>query len=183
MIGLIGQKGSGKDTVADFLVEYHGYQKLAYAAPLKRVCRELFLLDEDQLHDPQRKEEVDDFWGMTPRQMMQRVGTDLVRTHLGQDFWLKHMDLTLSSLPSMDRVVISDIRFPNEATLVRRRGGRLIRIVRTDQLHHHDSDTHASEKDQMEIEVDEVIVNDHRLGIDKFYERLTAIFPIMYGEE
>jgi hypothetical protein len=83
----------------------------------------------------------------------------------------------------VDRVVISDIRFSNEAALVRRRGGRLIRIVRTDQLHHNDNDTHASEKDQMDIEVDEVIVNDHRLGIDKFYERLTAIFPMRYGDE
>ena len=172
MIGLIGKKGSGKDTVADYLVHRHGYKKHAFATPLKNVCRELFLLEESQMHDVDQKEKVDVRWGMSPRQMMQTVGTDMVRRHLGVDFWLRHMDMTTAN---ESRIVLSDVRFPNEAEWVRSQGGKLIRIVRAGE----DEDVvdkHASEQEQDKIVVDEEIVNDHGLGIEAFYDSLGLRF-------
>ena len=86
LIGLVGKKGSGKDTTADFLVEKFDFKKKAFADPLKSVVQKLFLLEKDDLYDPIKKETIDPRWGMSPRQMMQMVGTDMVRSFLGKDF-------------------------------------------------------------------------------------------------
>lgn len=174
MIGLIGRKGSGKDTVADYLVSRHGYKKHAFAAPLKRVCRELFLLDEEQMHQVDQKEKVDARWNMSPRQMMQMVGTDMVRKHLGIDFWLHHMTTTIAKEDEPTKIVISDVRFANEADWIRRHGGRLIRVIgiREDK----DEDVHASEQEQDQIVADEEILNDHGMGLEAFHDSLGLRF-------
>lgn len=52
IIGLCGQAGAGKDTVADFLVKNHSFAKVALADPLKRICREVFDFSDEQLWGP-----------------------------------------------------------------------------------------------------------------------------------
>jgi hypothetical protein len=54
LIGVCGTAGSGKDTVADILVLEHGFVKVAFADPLKRICRELHLFTDEQLWGPSR---------------------------------------------------------------------------------------------------------------------------------
>jgi len=41
VIGLAGLKGSGKDTVADFLKNKHEFIKYAFAGSLKEACQNL----------------------------------------------------------------------------------------------------------------------------------------------
>jgi len=55
IIGVAGNAGSGKDTVADHLVKHHGFVKVALADPLKRICREVFDFSEEQLWGPSEK--------------------------------------------------------------------------------------------------------------------------------
>lgn len=55
IIGVAGNAGSGKDTVADHLVKNHGFVKVALADPLKRICREVFNFSEEQLWGPSEK--------------------------------------------------------------------------------------------------------------------------------
>jgi hypothetical protein len=52
IVGLCGQAGAGKDTVADFLVKNHGFVKVALADPLKRICRDVFAFTDEQLWGP-----------------------------------------------------------------------------------------------------------------------------------
>jgi len=57
IIGLIGPKGSGKDTVFELLqAEGKIADKISFAGPLKRICAEVFNLDEKLFHDPALKE-------------------------------------------------------------------------------------------------------------------------------
>lgn len=177
LIGLMGKKGVGKDTLADRLVSRGRFQKMAFADPLKAVCREMFALTSWQLHDPEGKETVDERWGMTPRQMMQRVGTDMVRSMLGKDFWLRRMDLELGSLMESKQmmIVISDVRFANEAQWVRDRGGMIVRVIAEHDKAARDVDAHASETEQEKVVCDMEIVNDKRLGLDSFYARIDRI--------
>lgn len=172
IIGLVGKKGSGKDTVANFLVKSRKFHKRAFADPLKKVIEHLFLVDAYQLHDPILKETIDERWQLSPRQMMQKVGTDMVREKLGEDFWLKHMEL---SLPQGRNCVISDVRFQNEADWIKKKGGILIRIQSDDAS---SIDSHQSEMELENIKTDYVIPNEKRLGLDTFHEILEIWFSL-----
>jgi hypothetical protein len=138
LIGLIGHKSAGKDTFADVLVHEYGFTKRAFADPLKKCCQSLFFLSESQLSDPIQKEKVDPRWGLSPRQIFQKVGTDLFRHHFDTNFWVKHFLLGHDKTRS---TVCSDVRFENEAETIRRLGGILIRIHRDSK----DNDSHESE--------------------------------------
>ena len=59
IIGIIGQKGTGKDTVADYIVKSNDFKKISYAEPLKKICKELFDLTDEQLNDQHEKEKID----------------------------------------------------------------------------------------------------------------------------
>lgn len=172
LIGLVGKKGAGKDTVADFLIEKKGYNKKAFADPLKKVVQALFLLDETQVHDQSLKEITDPRWSLSPRQMMQLVGTNLIRTNLGEDFWLKHIELGRENL---DFIVISDVRFQNEADWVRKKGGILIRIVSNEESNSV-VDTHRSETELESIHTDHVLFNEKKMGIEAFHNYLEHWF-------
>ena len=172
LIGLIGLKQSGKDTFADYLVEKHHFKKLAFAEPVKQICRTMFLLTEAQLNDPHQKEVVDARWGISPRQMMQKVGTDMVRQVWGDDFWVKNMDIRHRQQIGIDgNVVVSDVRFPNEAKWVRDRGGLLVRI---EDGRRQPTDSHPSETSQASIGEDVCVFNEKN-GLDKFYEKVEGL--------
>jgi hypothetical protein len=143
IIGLVGKKQVGKDTVAQYLVHYYDFIQHAFAAPLKKACQVLFLLESEQLHVNRLKEQEDPRWGKSPRQMMQLVGTDLFRQHVDQDFWVKHMEYWLDKHMTTDtNIVISDVRFQNEADLIRQKGGVLWMIKRdTFEQDVHESET------------------------------------------
>lgn len=60
IVGLLGQAGSGKDTVADFMVKHHGFVKVAFADPLKRICQDVFGFTDEQLWGPSEKRNAPD---------------------------------------------------------------------------------------------------------------------------
>lgn len=139
LIGLVGKKGSGKDTLADFIVKEYSFVKYAYATPLKEACKILFLLSDDQLHDRELKETIDNRWDMTPRKMMQTMGTDLIRTHIDPNFWIKHFSLWFKN-NSEKNVIVTDCRFQNEIDIVIKLGGKIIKINRETEFDEHESE-------------------------------------------
>lgn len=169
LIGITGKKNAGKDTIADHLVSQHGFIKHSFAAPLKDACRTLFLLTDEQLTDPIQKEEMDARWKITPRRLFQIVGTDMMRTAFGDDFWIRHIDhWILEERP--ERLVVPDVRFPNEAAWIKKNGGVLIRVrsfpsATTD-------DNHASETMSDEIIADIEIQNDKTAGIESLHKQV-----------
>ena len=101
LLGLLGRKRVGKDTVADHLVQEYGYQKISMADPLKDVLRVLFLFGDEQLYGD-LKEVIDERWGISPRQALQFVGTNIFRDCLGglipgigNDFWVRRCEYGL----------------------------------------------------------------------------------------
>ena len=132
IIGLTGRAGAGKDTVADLLVAARGGRKIAYAGPLKEACAALFCLTPHQLHDPTGKETMDPRWGRTPRQIMQYVGTDLLRTQFDVEIFRKTARFRIEAAVAAGEplVVVTDCRFENEADLVREHGGVVWHVQR-----------------------------------------------------
>ena len=145
IIGLIGYKGSGKDVMADYLVSHYNFEKMAFADPLKDICRILFDLSETQLTDRKLKEQKIEFWSLSPREILQKVGTDLFRKHFDTEFWVKLMEnkiyQKLEKNPNLN-IVCSDVRFQNEANLIQKLGGKIVYIDRFDCP----NDSHESEQ-------------------------------------
>ncbi len=126
LIGFTGQMEAGKTTAA----KVTGFELLNFADPLKKCIGELFLFSEDQLHTMKGKNTVDDTWGATPREIMQQFGTEFIRANF-PGFWVKRMDTVLSSQALYkNNVAIGDIRFEDEAQMVRDLGGTVVHIVR-----------------------------------------------------
>jgi len=61
IIGFAGKKRSGKDTIANYLVNKYNFRRYAFGGPVKEVCRILFGFDDEQLYGD-RKEELDGYF-------------------------------------------------------------------------------------------------------------------------
>lgn len=165
IIGITGNMRHGKDTLGLYYINTHGYVKLSFADPLKEACRQIFDLSQSQLHGDE-KENIDDYWGVTPRQILQYVGTELFRDqmvklipNIGKDIWIKVMDKKIKKIfkGGAKGVVITDIRFENEAKLIKSLGGIVIKVVRPSSEIKGLPD-HSSEK--LNFEADYTIIND-----------------------
>lgn len=115
IIGIFGKKGHGKDTIADYLVETYQFHKLTYAEPIKKICKDIFSLTNDQLINHDLKERVDPRWGKSPREIMQLIGTDLFRKTFSDNIWVNILrEKAKQLLLEGKNLVISDIRHKNE---------------------------------------------------------------------
>lgn len=166
IIGISGKKRSGKDTAASFLVEKHGFTRVAFADKLRAVAlgTDPYVLRPAYGYGgefPERLTSVVERLGWEKakelpdvRRLLQRIGTEGVRENLGFSTWI---EAAFADVKPGGRYVFTDARFPNEAEAVRAHGGRVWQIVRPGG---DTSDGHASEQDLPPELVDRVIVND-----------------------
>lgn len=114
IIGMLGPAGSGKSEVSKYLEAKYDAKKYSFAYPLKEIVRRSFDLTEDQVYGSQAaKERIDPRYNVSPRWLMQRIGTEGVREVLGEDFWWKNcLERLLDEKPKL--AVIEDFRFLNE---------------------------------------------------------------------
>jgi hypothetical protein len=139
IIGICGFIGSGKDTIADYLVNLHHFRRESFANSLKDAVAHVFGWDRNLLegrtkHSREWREQRDEWWSnrlgqdITPRLMLQLWGTEVCRQGFHDDIWIASLENKLRNCP--DDVVITDCRFPNEIRAIRAAGGRVIRVVR-----------------------------------------------------
>jgi hypothetical protein len=120
IIGITGKARSGKDTVADMLVERLArFSKESFAAPIKDMIRAGF-----SLNDKQDMEAIE-YYGCTHRRMLQTLGTEWGRKLINPEIWL----IVAMNRHEHKRAIFSDVRFENEAEWVRK-NGILIHIER-----------------------------------------------------
>lgn len=129
LIGITGRARSGKDTVANFIVAAVGGYRYSFADPIRAMLIPLGV-DMSDPYWQARKEEPIPALGVSPRRMMQTLGTEWGRQLINPDLWLimAHQRL-LQSGPGM---VIPDVRFDNEVAWIRKHGGRIIHVIRPD---------------------------------------------------
>ena len=141
MIGFRGKKEAGKDTAMNALRGKcrNGEVVLRFADPLKQAVAVMYqwpehLLQGDTLESRQFREKKDSFWGITPREALCHVGTDLVRKY-DNDFWVKNLERRLlqimgNPLKQGCLILIPDVRFPNEMEMIKRYHGQIWYIER-----------------------------------------------------
>lgn len=133
-IALCGKAGSGKDTVAQYLCEAHGYTRLAFADPLKEMALTVDPFISLVAGEPVRLSRIVQLRGweqakqMFPevRRTLQQMG-QTVRA-LDRDFWVR--TLLASALKARGPIVVSDMRYLNEYQSMHRAGFLTVRVVR-----------------------------------------------------
>jgi len=177
IIGICGKKFNGKDTIADYLVNNYEYTKVSFGDPLKCGLQEIFGFTDEQLWGSQ-KEILDPFWKVTPREMLQYIGTDCFRIKFGNDFphigeklWAMalHKKINVMLSKNITKIVIPDVRFPNEIDVVKLLNGTMFKVVRKNFIN---CDTHISETLLDKIEVDYVFENN---TFEKLYHDIDNI--------
>ena len=139
IIGIVGFIGSGKDTIADYLVNFHGFKRESFANSLKDAVSQVFGWDRELLEGRTNqsrlwRETKDEWWtkrlkqDITPRWVLQYWGTEVVRKGFHDDMWVASLEHRL--LNTKNDIVITDCRFPNEIKAIRNAGGKVVRIKR-----------------------------------------------------
>jgi hypothetical protein len=140
IIGICGFIGSGKDTIADYLVNFHEFRRESFANTLKDAVSAVFGWDRTMLEGRTKaarewREQVDPWWAerldmpnLTPRWVLQYWGTEVCRKGFHDDIWIASLENKLRN--SQDSVVISDCRFPNEIASIKQAGGLVIWVKR-----------------------------------------------------
>ena len=140
IIGFVGFIGSGKDTAADYLVNFHGFRRDSFANALKDAVSHVFGWDRTLLEGRTRqsrewREQVDQWWAnrlnmphLTPRWILQYWGTEVCRQGFHDDIWIASLENRLRK--TKDNTVISDVRFQNEIKAIHNAGGIVVRIKR-----------------------------------------------------
>jgi len=140
IIGICGFISSGKDTIADYLTNFHEFERESFASSLKDAISVIFgwdrqLLEGRTVQSRKWREQVDPWWAerlhmphLTPRWILQNWGTEVCRQAFHDDIWIASLENKLRS--TTQHIVITDCRFPNEMTALRNVGGKIIRVTR-----------------------------------------------------
>jgi hypothetical protein len=201
IIGVCGLIGSGKDTIADYLVNFHEFRRESFANTLKDAVSAVFGWDRTMLEGRTKearewREQVDPWWAerlnmpnLTPRLMLQLWGTEVCRRGFHDDIWIASLENKLRT--TKDNVVISDCRFPNEIKSIKDAGGMIIRVKRGVNPHWYtiaesanrgdskakewltNEGIHASEYSWAGTKFDAVVDNDG--SIDALYTRVKSL--------
>jgi hypothetical protein len=140
IIGLVGNIGNGKGTVADILVERHNFFKESFANSVKDACATIFgwnraMLEGDTVESRAWREQDDTWWSrklgrpFSPRLALQLMGTEAGRDVFHPDLWV-HTVMRRCDQAPWNNYVIADVRFPNEIQAIRDSGGKVIRVKR-----------------------------------------------------
>jgi hypothetical protein len=136
----VGFIGSGKDTIADYLVNSYEFRRESFAGTLKDAVSQVFGWDRIMLEGRTKaarewREQVDPWWSerlgmpnLTPRWVLQYWGTEVCRRGFHDSIWIASLENKLRN--TTDNIVISDCRFPNEISSIRAAGGKVVRVVR-----------------------------------------------------
>lgn len=177
LIGITGYKRSGKDTAAEVMAAILGFQRIAFAGPLKDAVRAILRaqgLDdatiEECINGDLKEAPCPYLQHKSPRYAMQTLGTEWGRELLGGYIWVK---AALNRASNSDvGTIITDVRFPNEADAVRVAGGVMVRVSRPETEPDMGDTLHPSEAGIASIEADYVIRND--MSRDDFQTEVAA---------
>ena len=192
IIGICGLIGCGKGTVGDILVENHGFTKLSFADKLKDGVATVFnwdraMLEGDTVESREWRETQDDFWTretgrtITPRLVLQEFGTDCMRHGFDDGIWVSLVKQELVKYPNKN-FVIPDVRFPNEANMIKSIHGEVWRVKRGQDpvwmrmyqdIGVEPKDVHESEWRWANVDFNNVIYND--LGIDELKSQVKGL--------
>jgi hypothetical protein len=194
IIAICGAKRSGKDVLAEHLVNKYNYERVAFANPLKVAVKNLFNFDDDQVgigkdEGTDRKDIVDERWGITPRAALQFFGTEIMQEkiqellpNMKRNFFantLKNYIENAENSGNDKRYVISDLRFIHEHEMLLNMPNisindiMIIRVIRPSENRAKEQEPHISELEYVDIPYDIIMINNGT--IDDYIRRFEQI--------
>ena len=167
VIGFAGKARSGKDTAGKYMVDNYDFKHYYFSKPLKEATKIMFGLTDEQIKNKEKPAEP---WGRSPRELYQRLGTDIARS-IDVNVWVKGADIFVRDNPGRS-VVITDVRFSNEAFWIRSHGG-LVVFLQSETRGIYENGEHSSENGLTSEDVDIYLENDGT--INALYEKLEGL--------
>ena len=131
IIGIAGRARSGKDTIAKHLVNQHGFLRVGFADPIKDALAAMLRITPEMLE--RYKDEPFESLNTTPRKAMQTLGTEWGRNIIDTNVWIRMLQeriYNIATLAVYPKIVISDVRFDNEAQAIKSWGGTVWLVER-----------------------------------------------------
>jgi len=131
LIGLTGAAGAGKDTVGRYLHRDYFFRQIALASPIKGAIDAILGRPGSWDNREWKERPLLALGGKSPRYAAQTLGTEWGRTLMGPTFWIDLVeDQIRPALRGGHDVVVTDVRFPQEADMIHRNGGAMWEIIR-----------------------------------------------------
>jgi len=171
VIGISGKIGSGKDTFADYFIKHvqneYGilFENKKFAYNLKKIVSVLTGVPMEDVLSREGKLKYLPEWGMTVGEMQQKVGTEAIRNNIHPNAWVLSLFGTYNA--DKDFWIVTDVRFKNEAKIIKEMGGIIIRL-NGDPLNSKSGDN-RNMAHQSEIDLDDYD------GFDYVYENIPPI--------
>jgi hypothetical protein len=193
IIAICGAKRSGKDVLADHLIKNYNYERVAFAEPLKHAVKSLFNFDDDQVGigvdtGTNRKDIIDDKWGITPRAALQFFGTEIMQEKIQEllpnvkkNFFANILKNYINT-KNEQIFVISDMRFLHEYEMLLNIPNisindiMIIRIIRPINICEKDCKLHISEEEYIKIPYNIILINNG--SIDDYIKNFDKIMSI-----
>lgn len=150
IIGISGKAGSGKNTVANIIKDRANVKiyTVAFADELKKITGELLGIDIATI-ERYKREDIPIF-GYPIRTWLQRIGT-MFREEVNKSFWISRLGLRIEDIIKQDKdaiIIVTDLRYLNEALYLKNIGAKLVRVLRTtDIISNHPSETELDNED------------------------------------
>jgi len=132
IIGITGKARCGKDTMVEEYFKRPDHplaQRFAFADAVKHSCAAVFGEPVGKFYE--HKEEISERWGISYREMLQKLGTEFARDLISKDFWVNRLNEKIQSSPTSIRLgFVTDVRFNNEANWIHSCGGAVIELLR-----------------------------------------------------
>ena len=148
IIGLSGYAQTGKDTIADHLVNRYGFTRVAFADPIREAVYKLNpTINIADMRGVSLATAVDNLgWEMVKvesqdaRWLLQRMGTEVGREIFGENFWV---DQAMKKAQEHENVVFTDVRYSNELEAILEASGTVWRVIKNDvkAVNRHASET------------------------------------------
>lgn len=164
IVAATGKARNGKDSIADYLVKEYNFVKVSFAAPVKEFAVKHFGLTPDEVYGEKSKKS---------RWVLQAIGNGC-REEFGDQIWIEKL---WQKIGALERVVISDLRYLNEADFVGRVGGSIIKVTRPDAPEIECGADHPSEIEIERIVPDYALENDGDL--EQLYRRVDGILSLI----
>ncbi len=176
IVGFIGRRRAGKDTAAFYLMQ-NGYAGLKFAGALKAMLDtylEYVGVSPDVrtllIEGAQKELPIKFLQGKSTRFAMQTLGTEWGRNLIGENLWV---DAAIARAKQFEKVVLTDVRFPNEVAALQGIGATIIKIERPDNDCSDEADAHVSEAEVDKLPYDFKIVNDST--VQKLHDAIKAV--------
>lgn len=157
LICIIGNIGVGKSTVAE-IFKQNDYVELTFADPVKQIGLILGFEQQELYGSQEDKLKINDFWGVSGREFMQKFATNLMRNELpnhinmnmdNKTIWVRLCQKKINDLLKQNKkIIVSDGRFIDEINMIKEMGGIIIKIIRNNNYDiHHESESYISKLD------------------------------------